>query len=376
VEGESTLPSLRLVNVTKRFGEISAINNLNLEVNDGEYLCVLGPTGSGKTTLLKIIAGIINPDKGDIYIDDKLVNSVPPQERNTAYVPQNYALFPHLSVIENVAFGPTSKGLDRAEAYKISIDMLEMTRLAGRADSLPNELSGGMQQRLALARGLASNASLLLLDEPLGALDARLRVELRNKLRDLVKKRGFTTIHVTHDQEEATIIGDRIAVLRQGQIQQINNPFTVYSEPRSIFVANFVGGANFLEGYIIDRDQQGSWVQLRSRFIARIKETDYSLGQRVVLAVREELTEIVERISEKHEVNLFAGTVQLSSFVGSSIVLEVLLENGDVVNSKILVSQQEKKFTSNEKVYVRLQPENIRTYPYPQAGLLKELEAM
>ena len=376
VKGESRLPSLRLVNVTKRFGKISAINNLNLEVSDGEYLCVLGPTGSGKTTLLKLIAGIINPDEGEIYIDNKIINNVPPQERNIAYVPQNYALFPHLSVIENVAFGPASKGLDREEAYKISMNMLEMTRLAGRADSLPNELSGGMQQRLALARGLASNASLLLLDEPLGALDARLRVELRFKLRDLVKNRGFTAIHVTHDQEEATIVGDRIAVLRQGQIQQINNPFTVYNEPRSIFVANFVGGANFLEGYIIERDQQGAWVQLRNRFIARIKETDYSPGERVVLAVREELTEIVKRISEKKEVNLFPGTIQLSSFVGSSMMLEILLENGDIVNSKIPIRQQKKELKISERVYVQLQPENIKTFPYPKMGLFRELEVL
>jgi ABC-type Fe3+/spermidine/putrescine transport system ATPase subunit len=337
---------------------------------------VLGPTGSGKTTLLRLIAGIIIPTEGEIYINNELVNNVPPQERNIAYVPQNYALFPHLSVIENVAFGPTSKGLDKEEAYRISMNMLDMTRLAGRANSLPNELSGGMQQRLALARGLASNASLLLLDEPLGALDARLRVELRYKLRDLVKNRGFTAIHVTHDQEEAMIVGDRISVLRQGQIQQVSIPFTVYNEPKSIFVANFVGGANFLEGYIVERDQQGSWVQLRNHYRARIKETGYSPGERVVLAIREELTEIIKRISEKQEVNLFPGTVQLTSFLGSSIVFEVLLENGDAVNSKIPVSQQKKKLTNNEKVYVRLRPENIKTYLYPHAGLFRELEAV
>jgi ABC-type Fe3+/spermidine/putrescine transport system ATPase subunit len=370
------MPSIRLVNVTKRFRKISAINNLNLEVNDGEYLCVLGPTGSGKTTLLKLIAGIINPDEGEIYIDNELVNNVPPQERNIAYVPQNYALFPHLSVIENVAFGPISKGIDKKEAYRISMNMLEMTRLAGRADSLPNELSGGMQQRLALARGLASNASLLLLDEPLGALDARLRVELRYKLRDLIKKSGFTAIHVTHDQEEAMIVSDRISILRQGQIQQASIPFTIYNEPKSIFVANFVGDANFLEGYISERDLQGSWVQLRNRYIARIKETGYSPGERVVLAIREELTEIIKRKGEKQEVNLFPGTIQSTIFLGSSIAFEVLLENGDVVNSKIPVSQLKKKFTNNEKVYMRLQPENMKTFLYPQAGLFRELEAI
>ena len=370
------MPSVRLINVTKRFGKISAINKLNLEVEDGEYLCVLGPTGSGKTTLLKLIAGIIKPDEGEIFIDNELANNVPPQERNTAFVPQNYALFPHLSALQNVAFGPTSKGLNKEEAYRISMKMLEMTRLAGRANSQPNELSGGMQQRLALARGLASNANLLLLDEPLGALDARIRVELRYKIRDLVKERGFTAIHVTHDQEEAMIVGDRIAVLRQGKIQQVNVPSKVYNEPQSIFVANFVGGANFLEGFVVERDQQGAWIQLRNRFIARVREIDYSPGEKVVLAVREELTKIVKRIGEEQEINFFPGTIQSASFLGNSTVFEILLKNGDVVNSKIPVSQQRKTFSDNERVYIRLQPENIKTYPYPQAGLFRELEAI
>jgi ABC-type Fe3+/spermidine/putrescine transport system ATPase subunit len=365
-----------LVNVSKRFRNISAINNLDLEVKDGEYLCVLGPTGSGKTTLLKIIAGLVKPDKGEIYINNKLANNVPPQERNTAFVPQNYALFPHLSTLQNVAFGPTSKGIGTEEANRISMKMLEMTRLAGRADSQPNELSGGMQQRLALARGLASDANLLLLDEPLGALDARIRVELRYKIRDLVKERGFTAIHVTHDQEEAMIVGDRIAVLRQGQIQQVNVPPKIYNEPQSIFVASFVGGANFLEGFVVDRDHQGAWVQLRNRFIARVREIDFSPGEKVVLAVREEQTTMVKQVGEEQEINFFPGTVQSASFLGNSTAFEVLLKNGDMVHSRIPIGKQGKTFSENEGVYVRLHPESIITYPYPQGGLLTELEAI
>jgi ABC-type Fe3+/spermidine/putrescine transport system ATPase subunit len=370
------MPSVRLVNVTKRFGRIRAINSLDLEINDGEYLCILGPTGSGKTTLLRLIAGIVNPDEGKIYIGDELVNDVPPQERNTTYVPQNYALFPHLSVMENVAFGPLARDHTREYAYEISRSLLQMTRLARRADSFPNELSGGMQQRLALARGLASDASLLLLDEPLGALDARLRVELRYKLRNLVKKEGFTAIHVTHDQEEALVVGDRIAVLRHGQIQQANIPFTVYNEPRSIFVANFVGGANFLEGFISERDQHGSWAQLRNRLVVRIKETGYSPGERVVLAVREEMAEVIKRGKRKEEVNLFPGTVESASFLGSFMLYEILLENGDVVNSRVPVYLTKRRVSSGDRVYVRMRPEYIKTYLYPSGGLFRELEVM
>jgi len=349
---------------------------LNLEINDGEYLCVLGPTGSGKTTLLRLIAGIVEPDEGEIYVDDKLVNDVSPQERNTAYVPQQYALFPHLSVIENVAFSPISRGLSKEEAYEVSRQMLKMTRLAQRADSFPNELSGGMQQRLALARGLASDANLLLLDEPLGALDARLRVELRYKLRDLVKEKGFTVIHVTHDQEEAIVVADRIAVLRHGQIQQASIPFTLYNEPKSIFAANFVGGANFLEGFIVELDQRGSWVQLRNGMMLRIKETGYSVGEKVVLAIREEVTEIIKKRKRKEKINLFPGKVESVSFLGSFTLYGVLLENGEVVNSRVPVHLENKRISKGDKVYVRLRPEHVRTYLYPPSGLYRELEVI
>lgn len=370
------MPSVRLVNVTKRFGRIVAINNLSLEINDGEYLCVLGPTGSGKTTLLRLIAGIVEPDEGEIYIDKKLVNDVPSQERGTAYVPQQYALFPHLSVIENVAFSPISRGLSKEEAYEISRQMLEMIRLAKRADSFPNELSGGMQQRLALARGLASDANLLLLDEPLGALDARLRVELRYKLRDLVKEKGFTAIHVTHDQEEAIVVADRIAVLRHGQIQQASIPFTLYNEPKSIFAANFVGGANFLEGFVVELDQHGSRVQLRNGMMLRIKETGYSVGEKVVLAVREEMTEVIEKRKTKEKVNLFPGVVESVSFLGSFLLYEVLLENGEVVNSRVPIHLENRRISIGDRVYVHIEPENVKTYLYPPSGLYRELEAI
>ncbi|MEM3041648.1 MAG: ABC transporter ATP-binding protein [Nitrososphaerota archaeon] len=370
------MPSLRLLNVTKRFGKITAVNNLSLEIKDGEYVCVLGPTGSGKSTLLRLIAGTIKPDEGEIYIDDRLVNDVPPQERNTTYVPQQYALFPHLSVLENVAFGPIARGLSKEEAYKTSEQMLEMTRLAWRAKSSPSELSGGMQQRLALARGLASGATLLLLDEPLGALDARLRVELRYKLSRLVKERGLTTIHVTHDQEEAMIVADRVIVLRNGQIQQEAAPFTIYNWPINIFVAHFVGGANFLEGFVAEADEHGSWVQLRNGLVLRIRETGFSIGERIVLMIREEMTQIITKKRRREELNLLSGTVSSVSFLGSFIVYEISLENGDVVNSKVPISLNKENISVGEKVYVKLEPEHVKTYPYPTVGLYKELEVI
>ena len=370
------MPSIKLINITKRYGRIVALRNLNLTVKDGEYLCVLGPTGSGKTTLLKLIAGIVKPDEGEIYIDGKPVNNVPPQERNIAYMPQHYALFPHLSVIDNVAFGPLSKGFSKDEAYKISMQMLKMTRLAWRANSFPHELSGGMQQRLALARGLASGAKILLLDEPLGALDARLRVELRYKLREIAEKNNLTAIHVTHDQEEAMSIADRIAILRNGEIQQIGTPFYVYNEPKNIFVAHFVGEANFFEGFIAEVDLHGSWIQLRNGFILRTNEIGKKIGERVVVMIREEKVRVTKRVRRREETNLFPGTIKDISLLGDFLSYSILLDNGDRVNSRIPTIMGMKRFKVGEKVYVRLKPEDLRVYPYPPMGLYRELEVI
>jgi len=368
------MPTVRLAHVTKRFDNITAIDHINLEIHDGEYVCILGPTGSGKTTLLRLIAGVIKPDEGEIHIDGKLVNDVPPQERGTAYMPQQYALFPHLRVIENVSFGPLAKGVNRSKAAQISMQMLEMTRLAWRANSFPGELSGGMQQRVALARGLASSAKLLLLDEPLGALDARLRVELRYRLRELAQKNNLTTIHVTHDQAEAMIVADRIVVLRNGQIQQEGPPTYIYSQPKSIFVANFVGGANFLEGFISEKNSDGSWVELRGRLRIFISENDHPVGERIVLAIREESSWIGK--NGEDEVNVIRGTVNTTSFLGDFMSHEVLLENGDTVNCRVPTAMTSEKFSIGEEVFVQLKPQDIKVYPYPPAGLYKELEAL
>ncbi|MBS7606837.1 ABC transporter ATP-binding protein [Candidatus Bathyarchaeota archaeon] len=370
------MPLIELVNVTKRYGNVTAIKNLSLKMNDGEYICVLGPTGSGKTTLLKLIAGIVKPDSGEIYIDGRLVNDVPPQERNVAYVPQYYALFPHMSVIDNVAFGPLSRGFSREEAYKVSMQMLEMTKLAWRANSFPHELSGGMQQRLALARGLASGAKILLLDEPLGALDARLRVELRYKLRGIAKKNKLTTIHVTHDQEEAMVVADRIVVLRNGEIQQEGPPSQVYNEPKSIFVAHFVGGANFLEGFVAEVDQYGSWIQLRNGFLLRVNDVNRVVGERIVVMVREEKVEVIKGARRREEINLFPGAVSEVSFLGDFVSYSITLDNGDKVSSRMPSVFGLKRFGIGERVYVRLKPENLRVYPYPPQGLYKELEVI
>ena len=374
-EGDAAISLIRLINVTKSFGEIIALDNINLSREDGEYVCVLGSTGAGKTTLLRIIAGLLEPDEGKIYIEGLLVNKIPPEERNTVYMFQQFALFPHMDVWRNVSFGPMIKGWDKEKIEKLSSEILEIVRLADRRDALPHELSGGMQQRVALARGIASGARILLLDEPLGALDARLRVDLRSQLRKLVKDQGLTAIHVTHNQEEALMIADRIVVLRNGKIEQIGVPHEIYSRPQSLFVANFVGGVNFIEGNIVKIDDTGSLIEIRGGLHIRVSDSSKRVGEKVVVMMRLEdmsVGPVVELVGS----NNFQGKIESATFIGSSMEYKIRLENGVTVSSKILLSNSFKVYNAGESVLVSFIPEKCHVFPYPKVGILKEIEAI
>lgn len=225
------MPKVVLEKVSKKFGRITALNEINLMLEDGEYSCILGPTGSGKTTLLKIIAGLVEPDSGDVYIDGRRVTGTPAETRNAVYMHQNYALFPHLTVSQNIIFGLTARGFSEEDARRKVSEVLEIVRLREWADAYPRELSGGMQQRAALARCLATGARLLLLDEPLGALDARLRLEVRRELSRIAEELNLTVVHVTHDQSEALSLADRLILMRNGKIVQAGPPEEVYFKP-------------------------------------------------------------------------------------------------------------------------------------------------
>ncbi|MEM2970532.1 MAG: ABC transporter ATP-binding protein, partial [Candidatus Bathyarchaeia archaeon] len=206
------MPEIELRNVTKRFGKILAVNNVSLKIHDKEYFSLIGPSGCGKTTLLRIIAGLIKPDEGEILIDGRLVNNVPPEDRGIGFVFQTYALFPHMNVLENVMYGPRVKAWEKERALRLAREILALVRLFQRPGAYPQQFSGGMRQRVGVARALAAGGQILLLDEPLGALDAKIRFELRYEIRRLVKDLGLTAIHVTHDQAEAMAVSDRIAV--------------------------------------------------------------------------------------------------------------------------------------------------------------------
>ena len=240
--------------VTKHYGRVTALDDVSLLFAEGEFFGLLGPSGSGKTTLLRCAAGFIEPEAGDIYFDGQNVRALPVHKRNIGMVFQNYALFPHLSVFDNIAFGLVVRGMKRADVRQRVTEMLALIRLSGLEDRRPRQLSGGQQQRVALARALVTRPRVLLLDEPLGALDKRLRQEMQVELRQIQREVGITTIFVTHDQEEAMTLCDRIAIFNEGRVVQVGAPSRVYERPATTFAANFLGDANLFRGRVVARD--------------------------------------------------------------------------------------------------------------------------
>jgi ABC-type Fe3+/spermidine/putrescine transport system ATPase subunit len=239
---------LRLSHVTRRFEGMVAVDDLSLEVADGEFLTLLGPSGCGKTTTLRMIAGFLAPDAGDVWFDDRRMTTVPPHKRNTAMVFQSYALFPHMTVAANVGFGLLMRKLPRAERDARVAEALELVSLTGLEGRRPGQLSGGQQQRVALARAIVTRPDILLFDEPLSNLDAKLREKVRVEIRELQRRLKITSIYVTHDQAEALVVSDRIVVMNRGRIEQIGHPDTIYRAPDTAFVADFIGLTNIVEG--------------------------------------------------------------------------------------------------------------------------------
>ncbi len=233
--------SVKLVNLTKKFGKVTAVNNLNLEIKKGEFVALLGPSGCGKSTTLYLIAGLYKPTSGEIYFDDRVVNDLDPKDRNIGMVFQSYALYPHMTVYDNIAFGLKIKKVPKQEIDRRVKEVAKMLHIENLLDRKPAQLSGGQQQRVALARAIAKHPDIFLMDEPLSNLDAKLRIEMRTELKRLQKELGITTIYVTHDQIEAMTMADRIAVMNEGKLQQYGEPDELYNRPSNIFVADFIG---------------------------------------------------------------------------------------------------------------------------------------
>jgi len=366
------MPDVRLVNLTKTFegGRIVAVDHINLHVRDGEYFCILGPSGCGKTTLLRLIAGILEPDEGEIYIGGRPMRGVPPEDRDIGFVFQTFALFPHMTAWENVTYGPRVRGWPEEQIERVGREMLELVGLYERADAYPRELSGGMMQRICLARALATGASLLLLDEPLSSLDAKIAFELRYEIRRLVKALGRTAIHVTHDQAEAMAIADRIAVMRKGRVLQVGTPEELYMRPKHIFVAHFIGESNFLEGFVEEVRDGDLLIRLRGDLSVRVAGAGRKKGEKVVIGVRPEVLEL-RRAGEKEE-NSLPGTIERVMFEGVITRYEIRLDNEDelVVTSPSMVA---KPLRPGDRVMVVMPYGKAFVFPYPERGLKEEL---
>ena len=284
---------VRLQGVTKSFGSVVAVDDLTLEIPRGIFLSLLGPSGCGKTTTLRIIAGFERPSRGDVFIRGQRVNHVPPHRRDFSMVFQNFALFPHMTVAENVAFGLRMRRTARVERESRVRETLNLVHLAGFEDRYPRQLSGGQQQRVALARAIVVRPAVLLLDEPLGSLDKKLREEMQVELRQLQQAIGITTVFVTHDQEEALTLSDQVAIMQAGRIEQMGRPREIYERPTTSFVANFLGVTNLFEGRVVGREGGEAVIAVGEAPVRVPAGGDLAVGERARVAIRPEKIAIV-----------------------------------------------------------------------------------
>ena len=306
----------------KTYGDFKAVAGITLDIHKGEFFTLLGPSGCGKTTLLRMIAGFNTVDGGSIHFGDKIINDVPAHKRGIGMVFQNYAIFPHLTVSENVAYGLKARKVPASEIAPRVKNALEMVQIAELASRMPNELSGGQQQRVALARAFVIEPSVLLMDEPLSNLDAKLRVQMRTTIKKLQRKLGITTIYVTHDQEEALAISDRIAVMKNGLIMQVGEPTQIYKKPENAFVAGFIGVSNFLDCDIEGQDPDNASLLVGGYRLGGVRLLGPYSGKGKIAARPEYLTLGQDGIR---------GRIELSTFLGDFIEYEILLENGQTI---------------------------------------------
>jgi spermidine/putrescine transport system ATP-binding protein len=318
--------------VSKSFGAVHAVDELSLQVREGEFITLLGPSGCGKTTALRIISGFEVPDDGIVSIDGAVVNHVPPYRRNVNTVFQSYALFPHLTVFENVAYGLTLKRVPKAAIRTRVNEMLERVGLVEKAASMPRQLSGGQMQRIALARALINEPRVLLLDEPLGALDAKLRKSMQTELKHVHDSLGITFIYVTHDQEEALVMSDRIAVMSGGRIAQLGNPDDIFERPRNRFVAEFIGTANFLSGRAAAAEGAGRAIMLDHGPVwTTTAPVEAAAGAPVTVSVRPQKIRVTPLSSEAAAPNSAVATLIEVVYVGAWVRLVLELAPGAVL---------------------------------------------
>lgn len=315
------MATLELRNLTKKFGDFTAVDNISLSVKDGEMVALLGGSGCGKTTTLRMIAGFIDDYEGSILVDGREINPIPAHKRNMGVFFQNYALFPHMNTFDNVAFGLKMQKLPKNTIKEKVEKILELVKMTGMEDRYPRELSGGQQQRVALARSLVTEPTVLLLDEPLSNLDAKLRMEMQIEIKRIQRELKITTIIVTHDQEEAVSLADRVIVMNAGEILQVGKPKEVFDRPESLFVADFMGFSNFISGEVKEVD--GSKIKVdcsgQELILTDTNSKDYTPAIKVTLSIRPENIELAEKDSE----NVLRGIVQSVTYKGTVTRIEI-----------------------------------------------------
>ena len=333
----------------KKYGDFIALKGVSLDIREGEFFTLLGPSGCGKTTLLRMIAGFNSIEGGEFYFGDRLINAVPAHKRDIGMVFQHYAIFPHLTVAENVAYGLKARKVPASEIAPRVAEALELVQIAHLSKRKPNELSGGQQQRVALARAFVIEPSVLLMDEPLSNLDAKLRVQMRTVIKKLQRKLGITTIYVTHDQEEALAISDRIAVMKDGVIMQIGTPTEIYAKPQNPFVAGFIGTSNFLDCTVRENGE----VTIENELTIRVPLKKPYSGKATLSARPEQLFFARDGMP---------GEVQFSTFLGDFIEYEVRLADGQQLTVNEYTKDTTTVHENGEKVFLNFDPERISVY--------------
>ncbi len=340
-------------NAIKKYGDFTAVNGISLNIEQGEFFTLLGPSGCGKTTLLRMIAGFNTVDGGEICFDEQVINNLPAHKRDIGMVFQNYAIFPHLNVADNVAYGLKARKVPKEQITPRVDEALRMVQIDQLKARQPNELSGGQQQRVALARAFVIEPGVLLMDEPLSNLDAKLRVQMRTTIKKLQRRLGITTIYVTHDQEEALAISDRIAVMKEGNIMQIGRPEEIYRKPANPFVANFIGVSNFVDCTVDGQDPKAATVKLHDGYSFQMPLRAPYSGEVILSARPEQLF-----FSEKG----IPGKVNLSVFLGDFIQYEVQLHTGQVLELNEYTKDVDSAKADGEEVHISFNPKQVSLY--------------
>jgi iron(III) transport system ATP-binding protein len=357
---------VRLVDLRKSFGEVEAVKEVNLTIERGDFFTFLGPSGCGKTTILRMIAGFTRPDGGSILFDEKEVIDVPPWKRDVGMVFQNYALWPHLSVFENVAFGLKERNLSKSVVQEKTRRALIMVNLAGLEKRKPSELSGGQQQRVALARTLVIEPRLLLLDEPLSNLDAKLRIQMRHELVRIQRDLGITSIYVTHDQEESLTLSTRIAVMSKGKVVQVGAPKEIYENPKSQEIADFVGTSNFFCARVLEWVNDKVRVETEEGFLLNVggqEKTSLPVGSKILLNIRPESINISLIGNGQIEENHIEGIVKTYAYIGSLIQYEVKVFEDKRVKVNVVNPRKKPLFQEGEKVSLTFSSEDVIPIP-------------